>query len=133
MLLIMTFISRQRQSEAIARSQYGTKLFPIRHEASIMTRLNQDREGASPFTINSLKPTLKFLCDVELVCIIGNTASGCRCTYKMNKTHALQQLELAVEEQWEKKQQAKKEKKQEAKKRSKCAIAKHVVLVRQAS
>ena len=28
MLLIMTFISRQRQSEAIARSQYGTKLFP---------------------------------------------------------------------------------------------------------
>jgi hypothetical protein len=35
--------------------------------------------------------------------------------------------------QWEKKQLAEKEKKQEAKKRSKCAIAKYVVLVRQAS
>jgi hypothetical protein len=51
----------------------------------------------------------------------------------MNKTHTLQQLKFAVEEQWDKKQQAKKEKKQEAKKRSKCVIAKHVVLVRQAS
>ena len=84
------------------------------------------------FTISSLKPTLKFLCDVELVRFSG-PRRGHSCTYKMNKTHTLQQLEFAVEEQWEKKQQAKKEKKQEAKKRSKCAIAKHVVLVRQAS
>ena len=79
-----------------------------------------------------MTPTLKFLCDVELVRTSG-TGRGPGCTYKMNKTHTLQQLEFAVEEQWEKKQQAKKEKKQEAKKRSKCAIAKHVVLVRQAS
>jgi hypothetical protein len=40
-----------------------------------------------------------------------------------------QQLELAVEQQWQKKQLAEKEKKQEAKKGSKCAIEKHVVLV----
>jgi hypothetical protein len=59
------------------------------------------------------------------------------CTYKINalfsKTHPPQQLEFAVEGQWRKKQLAEKEKKQEAKKRSKCASAKHVVLVRQAS
>ena len=108
--------------------------------ASIMTRLNQDREGASTFTISSLTPTLKFLCDVELVeANYGHSGNGRgrRCTYKINalfsKTYPPQQLEFAVKEQWEKKQLAVEVKKQQAKKGSKCAIAKHVVLVRQAS
>ena len=101
--------------------------------ASILTRLNRDRGGDSPFTKNSLTSTFKFLCDAELVSKnlgyqkgldISGTGRGPGCTYKMNKTHTLQQLKFAVEEQWDKKQRAKKEKKQEAKKRSKCVIAK---------
>jgi hypothetical protein len=108
--------------------------------ASIMKRPNQDRGGASPFTANSLTATFKFLCDAKLVeANCGHSGSpGRRCTYKINvvlfsKTHSPQPLEFAVEEQWKKKQLAEEVKKQEAKKRSKCAIAKHVVLVRQAS
>ena len=96
-----------------------------------MKGLNQDRGGASHFTMDSMHTTFHFLCAAKLVEKAGN------CTYKISalflETHSPQQLEFAVERQWQKKQLAEQKKKQEAKKRSKCVIAKHVVLVRQAS
>ena len=96
-----------------------------------MKRPNQDRGGASHFTRDSMHTTFHFLCSAKLVEKAGN------CTYKISalflETHSPQQLEFAVERQWQKKQLAGKEKKQEARERSKCAIAKHVVLARQAS
>ena len=73
--------------------------------SSIMTRLNQDRGGASPFTKNSLTPTFKPLCDAELVeaNYYGTSANvrGRTCTYKINalfsKTYSPQPLEFTVE------------------------------------
>ena len=100
-------------------------------KASIVKRLNQDRGGASLFTMDSMHTTFHFLCAAKLVEKAGN------CTYKISalflETHSPQQLEFAVEREWQKKQLAEQKKKPEAKKRSKCVIAKHVVLVRQAS